>query len=57
MHDARPERLRFLVLHTVGKVVRNARETLLRLGDAVARAFADAPRVAFRLVRQALTGE
>jgi hypothetical protein len=30
MHDARPKRLRFLVLNTVGKVVRHARETLLR---------------------------
>ena len=57
MHDARPKRLRFLVLNTVGKVVRHARETLLRLGDAVARALADAPRVAFRLVRPALAGE
>ena len=57
MHDARPKRLRFLVLNTVGKVVRHARETLLRLADAVARALADAPRVAFRLLRPALAGE
>ena len=57
MHDSRPKRLRFLVLNTVGKVVRHARETLLRLGNAVARALADAPRVAFRLVRPALAGE
>ena len=35
MHDARPKRLRFLVLNTVGKVVRHARETLLRCADAV----------------------
>lgn len=26
MHDARPKRLRFLVLNTVGKVIRHARE-------------------------------
>ena len=57
MHDARPKRLRFLVLNTVGKVVRHARETLLRLGDALARALADAPRIAFRLPRPALAGE
>ena len=57
MHDARPKRLRFLVLNTAGKVVRHARETLLRLGDALARALADAPRIAFRLRRPALAGE
>jgi Transposase DDE domain group 1 len=54
MHDARPKRLRFLVLNTVGKVVRHARETLLRCADALARALADAPRVAFRLIRPLL---
>ena len=57
MHDARPKRLRFLVLNSVGKVVRHARETLLRCADALARALADAPRVAFRLLRPALAGE
>lgn len=57
MHDARPKRLRFLVLNSVGKVVRHARETLLRCADAVARALADAPRVAFHLLRPALAGE
>lgn len=57
MHDARPKRLCFLVLNTVGKVVRHARETLLRLADAVARALADAPRIAFRPLRPALAGE
>jgi hypothetical protein len=57
MHDARPKRLRFLLLNTVGKVVRHARETLLRCATAVARALADAPRVAFRLARPALVGE
>lgn len=54
MHDARPKRLRFLVLNTLGRVVRHARETLLRCADAVARSLADAPRVAFRLLRPAL---
>ena len=57
MHDARPKRLRFLVLNTVGKVVRHARETLLRCADTVARAFADAPRIAFSLLRPVLAGE
>ena len=35
MHDARPKRLRFLVLNTVGKVVRHARESLLKCADAL----------------------
>jgi Transposase DDE domain group 1 len=57
MHDARPKRLRFLVLNTVGRVIRHARETLLRCADALSRALVDAPRVAFRLRRPALAGE
>jgi Transposase DDE domain group 1 len=57
MHDARPKRLRFLVLNTVGKVIRHARETLLRCADALSRALADAPRIAFRLLRPTLAGE
>ncbi len=57
IHDARPKRLRFLVLNTVGRVVRHARETLLRCAGTIARALADAPRVAFRLLRPALAGE
>ena len=57
MHDARPKRLRFLVLNTVGKVIRHARETLLRLATDLARTLADAARVAFRLLRPALAGE
>jgi hypothetical protein len=31
--SAKPKRLRFILLNTVGKVVRHARETLLRLGS------------------------
>jgi hypothetical protein len=57
LHDTRPKRLRFLVLNTVGKVVRHARETLVRCASAVASPLADAPRVAFRLRRPALAGE
>jgi hypothetical protein len=56
MHDARPKRLRFLLLNTLGKVVRHARQTLLRCADSLARKRADAPRVAFRLPRPTLAG-
>ena len=34
LHTARPKRLQFLLLNTVGKVVRHARETLLRCAKA-----------------------
>lgn len=57
MHDARPKRLRYLVLNTVGKVVRHARQTLLRCANALTRAIADAPRIAYALIRPALAGE
>jgi hypothetical protein len=50
-HDIRPKRLRFLVLNSVGKVVRHARETLLRFADALSRTLADAPRTIFHLRR------
>lgn len=50
-HDIRPKRLRFLVLNSVGKVVRHARETLLRFADALSRTLSDAPRILFRLRR------
>ena len=53
LHDARPKRLRFLLLNTVGKVVRHARETLLRLATAVSRSLADQSRIAFALLRPA----
>jgi hypothetical protein len=42
-HTARPKRLRFLLLNTVAKVVRHARETLLSCTKEVAPALADAP--------------
>ena len=57
MHDARPKRLRFQVLNTVGRVIRHARETLLRCAHALARSLADAPRHAFRTLRPAFVGE
>jgi len=55
-HTARPKRLRFLLLNTVGKVVRHARETLLRCTKELARALAGAPRTLFSLNRPALAG-
>jgi hypothetical protein len=55
-HTARPKRLRFLLLNVVGKVIRHARTTLLRLTSAAARALADPPRTSFALNRPALAG-
>ena len=46
LHSARPKRLRFLLLNGVGKVVRHARETVLRLVGAARRQLADAARLA-----------
>ena len=56
LHDARPKRLRFLLLNAVGKVVRHAHETLLRFANALSRTLADAPRPRFSLRRPALAG-
>ena len=55
-HEARPKRLRFLFINSVGKVVRHARETLLRFGDGLARTLADAPRAIFSVPRPTLAG-
>jgi hypothetical protein len=46
LHRARPKRLRFVLLNTIGKVVRHARETLLRLTGEHRRRLADAARLA-----------
>lgn len=46
LHDARPKRLRFVLLNGIGKVVRHARETVLRLVGATRRQLADAARLA-----------
>jgi hypothetical protein len=54
LHTARPKRLRFLLLNTVGKVVRHARETLLRCTKEIARTLAGPPRTRFSLKRPAL---
>jgi hypothetical protein len=37
LHSARPKSLRFLLLNTIGKVVRHARETLLRCTKHIAK--------------------
>ena len=55
-HEARPKRLRFLFINSVGKVIRHARETLLRFGDGLARTLADAPRAIFSVPRPTLAG-
>ena len=46
LHSARPKRLRFVLLNGVGKVVRHARATVLRLVGAARRRLADAARLA-----------
>ena len=46
LHSARPKRLRFVLLNGIGKVVRHARETVLRLVGAARRQLADAARLA-----------
>ena len=46
-HTARPKRLRFLLLNTVAKVVRHAREILLRCTITLAQGvYAPPPRAA-----------
>ena len=55
-HTTRPKRLRFLLLNTVGRIVRHARETLLRCTKEITRALASAPRTLFSLSRPALAG-
>ena len=55
-HEARPKRLRFLFINSVGKVVRHARENLLRCTKGIARALAGPPRTCFALKRPALAG-
>ena len=46
LHRARPKRLRFVLLNTIGKVVRHARETLLRMSSDAHRRLADHARLA-----------
>lgn len=49
LRTARPKRLRFLLLNTVGKVVRHARATVLRLSSDAARLLFDAARLQIHL--------
>lgn len=56
-HTARPKCLRFLALNPVGKVVRHARETLLRCTRALARTLCDKPGAQFSRPRPALPGD
>jgi hypothetical protein len=46
LHQARPKRLRFVLFNGVGKVVRHARETVLRLVGETRRKLAAAARLA-----------
>jgi len=46
LHSARPKRLRFVLFNGVGKVVRHARELVLRLVGEARRQLADAARLA-----------
>lgn len=46
LRHARPKRLRFVLLNSLGKVVRHARETVLRLVGEARRRLADAARLA-----------
>jgi hypothetical protein len=48
LHAARPKRLRFVLLNRVGKVVRHAREIVLRLVAEARRQLADHARLALR---------
>ena len=56
LHTARPKRLRFLLLNTVGKVVRHARETLRRCTKQIAQTLAGPPPTRFALKRPLLAG-
>jgi Transposase DDE domain group 1 len=49
LHTARPKRLRFVLLNSLGKVVRHARETVLRLVGEGRRRLADAARLALAI--------
>jgi len=45
LRTAKPKRLRFVLFNTVGRVIRHARETLLRLFSSVAKQLFDQARV------------
>ena len=55
-HTAKPKRLRFVLINTVGRLVRHAGETLLRVVSGPVRALHDLARVAIHVKRQPLFG-
>jgi hypothetical protein len=55
-HTAKPKRLRFVLLNTVGRLVRHAGETLLRVVSGPVRTLHDLARVAIHVKRQPLFG-
>lgn len=55
-HTARPKRLRFVLFNTVGRVIRHARETLLRLTTLTVRTLYDAARVQIHALAPPLAG-
>jgi hypothetical protein len=55
LREAKPKRLRFLFFNPVGKVVRHARETLLRFAHGLSKVLA-APRANFNIRRLVLAG-
>jgi len=55
-HTAKPKRLRFVLLNTVGRLVRHAGETLLRVVSGPIRTLHDLARVAIHVKRQPLFG-
>jgi hypothetical protein len=56
LHTAKPKRLRFVLLNTVGTIVRHARETLLRVSTATVRTLYDRARIAIQVKAPALIG-
>jgi hypothetical protein len=55
-HTAKPKRLRFVLLNTVGRLVRHARETLLRVVNTPVRVLHDLARIAIHLKPHPLFG-
>ena len=56
LHAAKPKRLRFVLLNTVGTVVRHAREMLLRVSTPIVRTLYDRARIAIQVKAPSLIG-
>jgi hypothetical protein len=56
-HTARPKRLRFVLFNTVGRVIRHARETLLRLAALPVRTLFDTARIQIHAFSPPLAGD